>query len=66
VRVYVALFENLLELRPELAEPLARKADFLGWALGRLKSRVFDQNRQYTSEILAIVLQTSAGADRQT
>ena len=55
------LFENLLELRPELGEAIAVKADFFGWALKRLQNRAFDQNKQYTSELLAILLQTSKG-----
>ena len=57
-----ALFENLLELRYELADPLAIAAGFFGWALKRLQSRTFDQNKQYTSELVAILLQTSKGA----
>jgi len=31
----------------------------LDWALPRLKLRAFDQNKQYTSELLAILLQNS-------
>ena len=61
---HAAVFENLLEIRPEIGDTIV-KANFLDWALPRLKQRAFDQNKQYTSELLAILLQNSTRASRE-
>eukprot|EP00054_Salpingoeca_dolichothecata_P021807 m.140791 g.140791 ORF g.140791 m.140791 type:complete len:582 (-) comp24123_c0_seq4:13-1758(-) len=55
----MGVLENMLEIDPSLAETLVEKSEFLDWLLNRLKSRDFDDNKQYASEILAILVQTS-------
>ncbi|TIA84981.1 hypothetical protein E3P99_04097 [Wallemia hederae] len=56
----LAVFENLISLRPELAEVLISSTDILPWLLKRITRVEYDQNKQYASEILAIVLQDSS------
>ncbi|KAF0934532.1 hypothetical protein E2562_025628 [Oryza meyeriana var. granulata] len=55
----LAVVENLLELRPHLADLVCDRTKLLRWLLARLKAREFDANKQYASEILAILLQDS-------
>uniref|UniRef100_A0A0D3FCG0 Beta-catenin-like protein 1 N-terminal domain-containing protein n=1 Tax=Oryza barthii TaxID=65489 RepID=A0A0D3FCG0_9ORYZ len=55
----LSVVENLLELRPQLADIVCDRTKLLRWLLARLKAREFDANKQYASEILAILLQDS-------
>ncbi|KAG0535644.1 hypothetical protein BDA96_04G383300 [Sorghum bicolor] len=55
----LAVLENLLDLRPNLADKVCDGTKLLRWLLSRLKAREFDANKQYASEILAILLQNS-------
>ncbi|TVU27597.1 hypothetical protein EJB05_19090, partial [Eragrostis curvula] len=55
----LAVLENLLDLRPHLADAVCERTRILRWLLARLKVRDFDANKQYASEILAILLQNS-------
>ncbi|CAG5107037.1 Similar to Ctnnbl1: Beta-catenin-like protein 1 (Mus musculus) [Cotesia congregata] len=56
----LAIFENLLEFRPELCVD-AGKQGLLQWLLRRLKAKLpFDVNKLYASEILSILLQNSS------
>ncbi|GJM87523.1 hypothetical protein PR202_ga03487 [Eleusine coracana subsp. coracana] len=55
----LAVLENLLDLRPHLADAVCERTKLLRWLLARLKVRDFDANKQYASEILAILLQNS-------
>ncbi|XP_066333041.1 uncharacterized protein [Miscanthus floridulus] len=55
----LAILENLLDLRPNLADKVCDGTKLLRWLLSRLKAREFDANKQYASEILAILLQNS-------
>ncbi|OEL21915.1 Beta-catenin-like protein 1 [Dichanthelium oligosanthes] len=55
----LAVLENLLDLRPHLADKVCDGTKLLRWLLSRLKAREFDANKQYASEILAILLQNS-------
>ncbi|RLN09412.1 hypothetical protein C2845_PM11G21050 [Panicum miliaceum] len=55
----LAVLENLLDLRPNLADKVCDGTKLLRWLLSRLKTREFDANKQYASEILAILLQNS-------
>lgn len=53
----LAIFENLLEFRPELCVD-AGKQGLLQWLLRRLKAKIpFDTNKLYASELLSILLQ---------
>lgn len=52
-----AIFENLLEFRPELCVD-AGKQGLLQWLLRRIKAKVpFDGNKLYVSELLSILVQ---------
>lgn len=53
----MAVFENLIEVQPSLAEALVEKTKLLRWLLGRLKKRDFDSNKLYASEVLAVLVQ---------
>ncbi|KFD66414.1 hypothetical protein M514_05804 [Trichuris suis] len=57
-----AVFENILEIRPEIADLLVKNG-LVTWILNRLKAKIpFDGNRLFCSEILAVLLQTSVSA----
>ncbi|PKA48457.1 hypothetical protein AXF42_Ash019913 [Apostasia shenzhenica] len=51
--------ENMIEVKPAVAELVCERTKLLRWLLGRIKIREFDGNKQYASEILAILLQNS-------
>lgn len=55
----LAVLENLLDIRPNLADKVCGGTKLLRWLLSRVKAREFDANKQYASEILAILLQNS-------
>ncbi|KAK0087254.1 hypothetical protein PV325_001410 [Microctonus aethiopoides] len=53
----LAIFENLLEFRPELCVD-AGKQGLMQWLLRRIKAKMpFDANKLYASELLSILLQ---------
>lgn len=51
--------ENLVEIQADLAERFGQTASLLEWLVHRLQKQEFDSNKQYASEILAILLQSS-------
>ncbi|KAJ0974485.1 hypothetical protein J5N97_016450 [Dioscorea zingiberensis] len=55
----LAIIENMIEVKPAVAEMVCERTKLLRWLLGRIKVRDFDGNKQYASEILAILLQNS-------
>lgn len=55
----LATIENLIEVRPSVAEMVCERTKLMRWLLGKIKVKEFDGNKQYASEILAILLQTS-------
>lgn len=61
--VYAALsiFENIIELKPEVSEQAVQKTKLLRWIMDKVKQRAapVDSNKQYTSELLAILMQHS-------
>lgn len=61
----LATIENLIEVRPAVAEMVCERTKLLRWLLGKIKVREFDGNKQYASEILAILLQTSEGNQKR-
>lgn len=61
----LATIENLIEVRPAVADMVCERTKLLRWLLGKIKVREFDGNKQYASEILAILLQTSAGNQKR-
>nr|XP_043608435.1 beta-catenin-like protein 1 [Erigeron canadensis] len=57
--------ENLIEVKPAVAELVCEKTKLLRWIVGKIKVREFDSNKQYASEILAILLQTSVANQKR-
>ncbi|RWW16633.1 hypothetical protein GW17_00019470 [Ensete ventricosum] len=55
----LSTIENLIEVKPAVAELVCERTKLLRWLIGRIKVREFDANKQYASEILAILLQNS-------
>lgn len=54
---FPAIFENLLEFRPDLCAD-AGKQGLMQWLLRRIKTKTpFDANKLYASELLSILLQ---------
>ncbi|KAF9311623.1 hypothetical protein BG003_007193 [Podila horticola] len=56
----LAIFENLTSIDIQLAETIALKSQLMPWMLKRLKVKAFDSNKQYCSELLAILMQSSS------
>lgn len=61
----LATVENLIEVKPAVAELVCERTKLLKWLLGRIKLREFDSNKQYASEILAILMQSSTANQRR-
>ncbi|BBN19842.1 beta-catenin-like protein 1 [Marchantia polymorpha subsp. ruderalis] len=55
----LSIVENMIEVKPQVAELVCERTKLLRWLLTRLKVREFDVNKLYASEILAILLQNS-------
>ncbi|KAL1921927.1 uncharacterized protein VTP21DRAFT_10569 [Calcarisporiella thermophila] len=55
----LGIFENLTSIDPSISELVVTQTELLRWLLQRVQKRQFDSNRQYASEILAILLQNS-------
>lgn len=55
----LGVFENLLSLMPPLADQIVEGTALLQWLLQRIKKKEYDSNKQYASEIMAILLQDS-------
>ncbi|KAG0259453.1 hypothetical protein BG011_002617 [Mortierella polycephala] len=56
----LAIFENLTSIEVAMAERIVLKSKLLPWIMKRLKVKTFDSNKQYCSELLAILLQSSS------
>ncbi|KAK3218524.1 hypothetical protein Dsin_012494 [Dipteronia sinensis] len=61
----LATIENLIEVKPSVAELVCEKTKLFRWLLGKIKIREFDSNKQYASEILAILLQNSTANQKR-
>lgn len=61
----LTIFENIIEVKPEVAELVLEKTKLLKWLLARLRPRDVDANKQYASEILAILVQQSDANKRK-
>ncbi|WWD22882.1 hypothetical protein CI109_107377 [Kwoniella shandongensis] len=55
----LGVFENLLSFMPPLAEQIVFETTLLPWLIQRVLKKEYDSNKQYASEILAILLQDS-------
>lgn len=56
----LTIIENIVEVRPELAEVLCTHTHLLQFLLRRLGAKNFDANKLHVSEVLAILLQSSS------
>lgn len=54
----MGIFENFLELQPDLTVHLCEKTYLLSFLLHRVRTKSFDANKLYCSEILSILLQS--------
>lgn len=61
----LATIENLIEVKPAVAEMVCERTKLLKWLLGKIRVREFDSNKQYASEILAILLQSSTANQKR-
>lgn len=61
----LATIENLIEVKPGVAELVCERTKLMRWILGKIKVREFDGNKQYASEILAILLQSSVANQKR-
>jgi beta-catenin-like protein 1 len=62
----LSLIENAVELRPEVAAVAAGHPGLLDWMLKRLRPKtVSDGNKQYTAEVLAVILQSGGEVARK-
>lgn len=61
----LAILENLVEVQPALADAAVERTELLKWLLSRLRPREADSNKQYASEILAILCQQSDANKRR-
>ena len=55
----LAVFENLLSFMPPLADQIVSETTLLPWLIKRVQVKGIDSNKQYASQILAIILQQS-------
>lgn len=56
----LATIENMIEVKPGVSEMVCERTKLLRWLLSKIRVKEFDSNKQYASEILAILLQNSA------
>lgn len=61
----LSTIENLIEVKPAVAELVCERTKLLRWIIGKIKVREFDSNKQYASEILAILLQSSVANQKR-
>lgn len=61
----LATVENFIEVKPSVAELVCERTKLMKWLLTRIKVREFDGNKQYASEILAILLQSSTANQKR-
>lgn len=57
----LGIFDNLLAFLPPLANQIVENTTLLPWLLSRLTVPVYDSNKQYASEVLAVLLQEERG-----
>ena len=55
----LAILENIISLKPAIAIKVSANKKLLEWLLSRINASGFDANKQYASEIIAILLQNS-------
>ncbi|PKI54441.1 beta-catenin-like protein 1 [Punica granatum] len=61
----LATIENLIEVKPTVSELVCERTKLLRWLLAKIRAKEFDSNKQYASEILAILLQNSTANQKK-
>ncbi|CAA7038548.1 unnamed protein product [Microthlaspi erraticum] len=61
----LTVIENLVEVKPAVAEMVCERTKLLRWLLVKIKVREFEGIKQYASEILAILLQNSTANQKR-
>jgi len=57
IHAILAVFENLLSFIPPISSTIVQETELLPWLMKRVAVKEYDANKQYASEILAILLQ---------
>jgi hypothetical protein len=57
----LGIFDNFLGFLPPLANQIVEQTELLPWLLSRLTVPAYDSNKQYASEVLAVLLQEERG-----
>lgn len=65
IHTTLATLENLVEVKPQVSEIVCEKTKLLRWLLGKIKVKEFDGNKEYASEIMAILLQNSTANQKR-
>lgn len=55
----LGVFENLLSFMPPLADQVVAETTLMPWLLKRIAVKEYDSNKQYASQVLAILAQQS-------
>ncbi|KXS21350.1 DUF1716-domain-containing protein [Gonapodya prolifera JEL478] len=55
----LSFIENAISVDASIAESVVRQTGILSWLLKRIRAKAMDSNRQYASEMLAVLLQSS-------
>ena len=55
----LGVFENLLSFMPPLADQVVAETTLMPWLLTRIAVKEYDSNKQYASQVLAILAQQS-------
>lgn len=55
----ISLISNLVEIDPSIADLIYKDTKFVQWLLRRMGEKQFDSVRQYASEVLEVLVQTS-------
>ncbi|CAF2371993.1 hypothetical protein BRARA_A03871 [Brassica rapa] len=61
----LTVIENLVEVKPAVAEMVCERTKLLRWLVLKIKVRDFEGIKQYASEILAILLQNSTANQKR-
>uniref|UniRef100_M4DY22 Beta-catenin-like protein 1 N-terminal domain-containing protein n=1 Tax=Brassica campestris TaxID=3711 RepID=M4DY22_BRACM len=61
----LTVIENLVEVKPAVAEMVCERTKLLRWLVVKIKVRDFEGIKQYASEILAILLQNSTANQKR-
>ncbi|KAJ3017236.1 hypothetical protein HKX48_003657 [Thoreauomyces humboldtii] len=55
----LSVVENFISIDPDISEQVVANTTLLTYLLQRIRAKMFDSNRQYASELLAVLMQKS-------